>query len=71
LREDTLLGKNMEIKMKGGKPGIRSTNLTVFGEEPRNFALLCFNHMIVNKVRKLLDLVQVMEEIAYFFVKWN
>jgi SAM-dependent methyltransferase len=29
---------------------------TFFGDEPSNFALLCFNHMKVNNVRKVLDL---------------
>jgi cyclopropane fatty-acyl-phospholipid synthase-like methyltransferase len=29
---------------------------TFFGAEPSNFALLCFNHMIVNNVMKVLDL---------------
>jgi SAM-dependent methyltransferase len=29
---------------------------TFFGEQPSNFALLCFNHMKTNNVRKLLEL---------------
>jgi tRNA1(Val) A37 N6-methylase TrmN6 len=29
---------------------------TFFGVEPSNFALLCFNHMKVNNVKKVLDL---------------
>src|SRR5215470_9571445 len=29
---------------------------TFFGEEPSNFALLCFNHMKVNSIKKVLEL---------------
>ena len=29
---------------------------TFFGEEPSNFALLCFNHMKTNNVKKVLEL---------------
>jgi SAM-dependent methyltransferase len=29
---------------------------TLFGEEPSNFALLCFNHMKTNNVKKVLEL---------------
>jgi SAM-dependent methyltransferase len=29
---------------------------TFFGDEPSNFALLCFNHMKVNNVKKVLEL---------------
>jgi SAM-dependent methyltransferase len=29
---------------------------TFFGEEPSNFALLCFNHMKTNNVNKVLEL---------------
>ena len=29
---------------------------TFFGEEPSNFALLCFNHMKINNLKKVLEL---------------
>ena len=29
---------------------------TFFGEEPSNFALLCFNHMKTNNVKKVLEI---------------
>ena len=29
---------------------------TFFGEEPSNFALLCFNHMKTNNLKKVLEL---------------
>src|SRR5215831_8692195 len=35
---------------------VYKSDSTFFGEEPSNFALLCFNHMIVNNVRKVLEL---------------
>jgi SAM-dependent methyltransferase len=35
---------------------IYKSDSTFFGEEPSNFALLCFNHMLVNNIRKVLDL---------------
>jgi hypothetical protein len=35
---------------------IYKSDNTFFGAEPSNFALLCFNHMIVNNVKKVLDL---------------
>ena len=35
---------------------IYKSDSTFLGEEPSNFALLCFNHMIVNNIRKVLDL---------------
>ncbi|MFZ0514433.1 MAG: hypothetical protein WAM14_22705 [Candidatus Nitrosopolaris sp.] len=38
------------------KSGIRSTIQTYFGEEPSNFALLCFNHMKAHNIRKVLEL---------------
>src|SRR5918911_3116563 len=33
-----------------------SDNSSFFGEEPSNFALLCFNHMKANNVKKVLEL---------------
>ena len=35
---------------------VYKSDSTFFGEEPSNFALLCFNHMIVNNVSKVLEL---------------
>ena len=35
---------------------VYKSDSTFFGEEPSNFALLCFNHMIVNNVKKVLEL---------------
>src|SRR5215469_7197518 len=35
---------------------VYKSDSTFFEEEPSNFALLCLNHMIVNNVRKVLDL---------------
>jgi 2-polyprenyl-3-methyl-5-hydroxy-6-metoxy-1,4-benzoquinol methylase len=35
---------------------VYKSDSTFFGAEPSNLALLCFNHMIVNNVRKVLDL---------------
>jgi len=35
---------------------VYKSDSTFFGEEPSNFALLCFSHMIVNNVRKILEL---------------
>src|SRR5215472_3326980 len=35
---------------------VYKSDSTFFGEKPSNFALLCFNHMIVNNVRKVLEL---------------
>jgi SAM-dependent methyltransferase len=35
---------------------VYKSDSTFFGKEPSNFALLCFNHMIVNNVRKVLEL---------------
>ena len=32
------------------------SNNSFFGEEPSNFALLCFNHMKTNNVKKVLEL---------------
>jgi cyclopropane fatty-acyl-phospholipid synthase-like methyltransferase len=33
-----------------------SVDKNFFGEEPSNFALLCFNHMKINNVQRLLEL---------------
>jgi hypothetical protein len=35
---------------------VYTSDSTFFGEEPSNFALLCFNHMKTNKIEKLLEL---------------
>jgi SAM-dependent methyltransferase len=35
---------------------VYKSDSTFFGEEPSNFALLCFNHMKANGVNKLLEL---------------
>ena len=35
---------------------VYKSDSTFFGEEPSNFALLCFNQMITNNIEKVLDL---------------
>ncbi len=35
---------------------VYSSDNTFFGDEPSNFALLCFNHMKANNVKKVLEL---------------
>jgi len=35
---------------------VYKSNNSFFGEEPSNFALLCFNHMKTNNVKKVLEL---------------
>ena len=35
---------------------VYKSDSTFFGEQPSNFALLCFNHMKANNVRKVLEL---------------
>jgi SAM-dependent methyltransferase len=35
---------------------VYNSDNTFFGEEPSNFALLCFNHMKANNARKVLEL---------------
>jgi cyclopropane fatty-acyl-phospholipid synthase-like methyltransferase len=35
---------------------VYKSDSTFFGEEPSNFALLCFNHMKTNNVNKVLEL---------------
>ena len=35
---------------------VYKSDSTFFGEAPSNFALLCFNHMMVNNIKKVLDL---------------
>jgi SAM-dependent methyltransferase len=35
---------------------VYKSDSTFFGEEPSNFALLCFNHMKANNVKKVLEL---------------
>lgn len=32
-----------------------NSDKTFFGEEPSNFALLCFNHMKTNNVQRILE----------------
>jgi SAM-dependent methyltransferase len=38
------------------KSGIKSTNQTALGNEPSNFAMICFNQMKANNVKKVLEL---------------
>jgi ubiquinone/menaquinone biosynthesis C-methylase UbiE len=40
------------------KSGIKvyKSDSTFFGEEPSNFALLCFSHMKTNNIEKLLEM---------------
>ena len=35
---------------------VYNSDNSFFGEEPSNFALLCFNHMKANDVKKVLEL---------------
>jgi hypothetical protein len=35
---------------------VYKSDSTFFGEEPSNFALLCFNHMKTNIIEKVLEL---------------
>ena len=35
---------------------VYKSDSTFFGEQPNNFALLCFNHMKINNVKKVLEL---------------
>jgi SAM-dependent methyltransferase len=35
---------------------VYKSDSTFFGEEPSNFALLCFNHMKINNIKKVLEL---------------
>ena len=35
---------------------VYQSDSTFFGEEPSNFALLCFNHMKINNIKKVLEL---------------
>jgi cyclopropane fatty-acyl-phospholipid synthase-like methyltransferase len=35
---------------------VYKSDSTFFGEEPSNFALLCFNHMKMNNTKKVLEL---------------
>ena len=39
---------------KSGK--VYKSDSTFFGQEPSNFALLCFNYMKANDVKKVLEL---------------
>ena len=45
---------------------VYKSDSTFFGEEPSNFALLCFNHMKTNNAKKVLELGQATVEIQYF-----
>jgi len=47
---------------------VYKSDSTFFGQEPSNFALLCFNHMTVNNVRKILDLGTGHGRDSIFFV---
>ena len=44
------------VVMSGIWNKVYKSDNTFFGAEPSNFALLCFNHMKVNNVKKVLDL---------------
>ena len=35
---------------------VYKSNSTFFGEQPSNFALICFNHMKTNNVKKVLEI---------------
>ena len=35
---------------------VYQSDTTFFGAEPSNFALLCFNHMKINNIKKVLEL---------------
>ena len=35
---------------------VYKSNNSFFGDEPSNFALLCFNHMKMNNTKKVLEL---------------
>jgi SAM-dependent methyltransferase len=48
--------RNLAIAMSEVWNKIYKSNSTFFGEEPSNFALLCFNHMKTNNVKKVLEL---------------
>jgi hypothetical protein len=54
---------------------VYKSDSTFFGEQSSNFALLCFNHMKANNVRKVLELGAGMVEIQYFLLqmelKWR
>jgi tRNA1(Val) A37 N6-methylase TrmN6 len=47
LKEDIMLGKTIKKKDNDNERG---------GEEPSNFALLCFDHMKANNVKNVLEL---------------
>ncbi len=51
---------------------VYKSDSTFFGEEPSNFALLCFNDMKTNNIEKVLDLGAGHGRDSIFFcVKWN
>jgi hypothetical protein len=51
---------------------VYTSDSTFFGEEPSNFALLCFNHMKTNKIEKLLELgAGPRKRYHILCVKWN
>jgi hypothetical protein len=49
-------GNNLHSIMSEVWNKVYKSESTFFGEEAGNFALLCFNHIIVNNIRKVLDL---------------
>jgi SAM-dependent methyltransferase len=65
LKEDILLGKTRKRKNKRIEVAIAmgsevwnkvyKSDSTFFGNEPSNFALLCFNHMKTNNVKRVLE----------------
>lgn len=48
--------RNLAIAMSEVWNEVYKSDSTFFGEEPSNFALLCFNHMKTNNVKKVLEL---------------
>jgi hypothetical protein len=51
---------------------VYKSDSTFFGEEPSNFALLCFNHMKTNNVKKVLELGAGQDrDTNIFCIKWN
>ncbi|MDP9290032.1 MAG: hypothetical protein M3P08_17800, partial [Thermoproteota archaeon] len=61
MKEAILLGKTMEIKrriviMSEVWNKVYKSDNSFFGEEPSNFAQLCFNHMKTNNAKRVLEL---------------
>lgn len=48
--------RNLAIVMSEVWDKVYKSDSTFFGEEPSSFALLCFNHMKTNNVKKVLEL---------------